>query len=81
MTDHPTMDSSSSNPSPQSSATQSSDTLLPPLQSAPQSSQIESHFPTASANQLLELIAQGHDPANLNGMINHTHNESINRAA
>ncbi len=80
MTDHPTMDSPSSNPSPQSSATQRLDTL-PPLQSAPQSSQIESHFPTASANQLLELIAQGHDPANLNGMINHTHNESTNRAA
>jgi hypothetical protein len=80
MTDHHSMDSPSSNPSPPNTTTLSSATP-PQLQSTPQVSQIESHFPTADANQLLELIAQGHDPANLNGLINHTYNQPTNRAA
>ncbi len=33
-------------------------------------SSIESAFPTANANQLLELIAQGHDPEDLHELIN-----------
>jgi len=35
-----------------------------------QTSSIESVFPTANANQLLELIAQGHSPEDLHKLIN-----------
>jgi len=33
---------------------------------------IESVFPTANANQLLELIAQGHNPEDLHQLIQHS---------
>ncbi|MBL4809600.1 MAG: hypothetical protein JKY43_06035 [Phycisphaerales bacterium] len=36
----------------------------------PKASSIESIFPTANANQLHELIAQGHNPQNLHDLIN-----------
>lgn len=33
---------------------------------------IESLIPSADANQLLDLIAQGHNPADLHALINQT---------
>ena len=39
----------------------------------PAASSIESIFPTANANQLLELIAEGHNPDDLHELINQSH--------
>jgi hypothetical protein len=78
MTDHPTMDSQHHNPSPPKPTAQGAEPTLN-TQPTPTASSIESLFPTADANRLLELISQGHDPANLNHLINHSN--SHNRAA
>ncbi|MFK7760396.1 MAG: hypothetical protein AB8C13_10690 [Phycisphaerales bacterium] len=40
--------------------------------SAPASMPIDSMIPLANANQLLEQLANGQDPSNLNRLIDHT---------
>ncbi len=72
MTDQSRMDSSTHNNPTSPQETEAKQSHAP----VPAASSIESHFPTADANQLLELIAQGHDPANLNNLINHSYHHA-----